>query len=66
MDKALAIKCVTENPAKAMKLKGKGKVEEGYDGDVVIRDGEKLRYVISKGQILLDEGCAKRSMFDDI
>lgn len=65
-DRALAYKSVTENPATAMLMKEKGQVKEGYDADIVIRDGKRIRYVISKGQILLKEGIAKPSMYDDI
>ena len=65
-DKSLAIRCVTENPAAAMKLKGKGRIEKGYDGDIVIRSGSSLRYVIANGRIMLREGCAKKSMYDDV
>ncbi len=66
MDKALALKSVTENPANAMKLKGKGRVQEGYDADIIIRDGKNLRYVIAKGQMLVKESVSKKSMYDDV
>ena len=65
-DRAKAYKAVTENPARAMKLSKKGLVSENYDADLVIRDGEKIRYVLAKGQVLLKEGRAKNSMYDDI
>ncbi len=65
-DRACAYKAVTENAAKALNLKSKGQVKEDYDADLVIRDGNNIRYVISKGNILLKEGVAKNSMYEDI
>lgn len=65
-DRSLAYKAVTENPAKAMKLKGKGCVDAGMDADIVIRDGDSIRYVISRGQLLVKEGVAKESMYEGI
>ncbi len=45
------LKTVTLNPAKRLKLK-KGKIEKGYDSDLLIFDQElNLIYVVSKGNV---------------
>ena len=46
----IAISTITSNPADILHLKGKGKVEEGYDADLCILDQElQLVEVIAKG-----------------
>ena len=46
----IAISTITSNPADILRLKGKGKVEEGYDADLCILDQElQLVEVIAKG-----------------
>ena len=46
----IAISTITSNPAAILHLKGKGKVEEGYDADLCILDQEfQLVEVIAKG-----------------
>ena len=46
----IAISTITSNPADILCLKGKGKVEEGYDADLCILDQElQLVEVIAKG-----------------
>ena len=46
----IAISTITSNPADILHLKGKGKVEEGYDADLCILDAElQLVEVIAKG-----------------
>ena len=46
----IAISTITSNPADILHLKGKGKVEEGYDADLCILDHElQLVEVIAKG-----------------
>ena len=46
----IAISAITSNPADILRLKGKGKVEEGYDADLCILDAElQLVEVIAKG-----------------
>ena len=46
----IAISTITSNPADILRLKGKGKVEEGYDADLCILDQElRLVEVIAKG-----------------
>ena len=46
----IAISTITSNPADILRLKGKGKVQEGYDADLCILDQElQLVEVIAKG-----------------
>ena len=65
-DRASTYKAVTENPARAMKFHSKGRIEEGFDADIVVRNGNKLRYVIAKGNALMHEGDVKDNMFEGI
>lgn len=47
-----AVKMASENPAKMMGL-NKGKIESGYDADLIIVDGEfNLKYVVRGGDII--------------
>ena len=49
----IAISTITSNPAEILRLKGKGKIEEGYDADLCILDQElHLVEVIAKGNTL--------------
>ena len=46
----IAISTITSNPAEILRLRGKGKIEEGYDADLCILDQElQLVEVIAKG-----------------
>lgn len=48
-----AIKMITENPARIMKLKNKGKLEVGYDADIVIFDDDiNVKSVIISGKVI--------------
>lgn len=53
-----AIKVITSNPARALKLNSKGKIEKGMDADVVIIDKDKFKIVnvIVEGREALSEG----------
>lgn len=52
-----ALKVVTSNPATALKLKQKGRIEAGKDADVLLLDADlKLHYVIAMGQFMMKEG----------
>lgn len=53
-----AIKVITANPAKVLKLEWKGKIENGMDGDVVLLNKEDLTLhtVLAKGKIMIDNG----------
>ena len=47
-----AVKMATETPAKLMKLEGKGKIEVGYDADIIVVDNDfNLVRVIARGEI---------------
>ncbi|MDN5341902.1 MAG: hypothetical protein PWP28_777 [Oceanotoga sp.] len=50
-----AIKVITENPAKILKLKNKGTIEEQKDADIVILDKDlEINTVISMGKIMIE------------
>ena len=54
---AAVISMVTANPAAHMKLARKGRVRPGFDGDVLVLDGNfKPRFVAAKGRLLMEEG----------
>ena len=63
LERGLAYSLVTSSPARWMRLAGKGRIGVGYDADIVIRDGQKVRYVISRGQVLVREGRVKSPMY---
>lgn len=50
------LKSITSNPAKLLKLKGKGSIKKDYDADLVLLDEEELVIdtVIAKGQIMVE------------
>jgi len=51
-----AIKAITVNPAKILKLSSKGYIKEGYDADMVLIDGEyNIDTVIAKGRIMMKD-----------
>jgi len=60
LDKAL--KVITENPARNLELKNKGKLKEGKDADLVILDNNdlKIKTVIAKGKIMLEDNKLKQ------
>lgn len=51
-----AVKCITQNPARILKLKQKGRLEVGLDGDLVLVDKESLEIdtVIAMGKIMME------------
>ncbi|MEN6564817.1 MAG: beta-aspartyl-peptidase [Veillonellales bacterium] len=51
-----AIKFVTVNPAKSLKLRRKGRVSKGYDADIVVLDKNlNIRHVFAKGRCMVRE-----------
>ncbi|QCX32536.1 beta-aspartyl-peptidase [Caloramator sp. E03] len=50
-----AIRVITSNPAFLLKLKNKGRIEKGFDADIVLVDKETLDIdtVIAKGQVMM-------------
>lgn len=50
-----AIKVITSNPAFLLKLKNKGKIEKGFDADIVLVDDKSLDIdtVIAKGNVMM-------------
>jgi beta-aspartyl-dipeptidase (metallo-type) len=55
---ATALRVITENPARILKLRGKGRLEPGADADLVLLDPKDLALhtVIAKGRILMRAG----------
>lgn len=55
IDKAL--KCITKNPAKILKLKNKGRIDVDMDADLVLvdKDSLEIQTVIAMGKILMEE-----------
>jgi len=55
---ATALRVITSNPAKILKLKQKGRLAQGLDADLVLLEPETLRIhtVIAKGRILMEAG----------
>ncbi|MCX7695741.1 MAG: beta-aspartyl-peptidase [Caloramator sp.] len=55
IDKAL--KCITQNPAKILKLKNKGRIDVNMDADLILvdKDSLEIQTVIAMGKILMEE-----------
>lgn len=53
----IAIRAVTSNPARILKLSSKGKIEEGFDADLCMLDEKtlELNTVICKGRIMVQD-----------
>lgn len=52
----IAIRAVTSNPAKILKLKNKGRIEKGFDADICILDNNlDVDTVIAKGKTLVQD-----------
>lgn len=55
----IAVKAITSNPARILKLKGKGRIEEGFDADFCLLNPEmKVDTVIAKGAVMVKDGAA--------
>jgi beta-aspartyl-dipeptidase (metallo-type) len=62
-----AVKIVSTNVAKHLKLVGKGEIKVGADADVLIIDKEnmKLKHVIAKGDLMMENGnILRRSVYE--
>jgi beta-aspartyl-dipeptidase (metallo-type) len=53
-----ALRVITANPARILKLRNKGRLAPGQDADVVLLDPQNLevRTVIAKGRLLMKSG----------
>lgn len=63
-----ALRLITQNPAEILKLKKKGRIRKGYDGDAVLVNKEtlKIETVIAKSQIMVMDGKPLvRGMFEE-
>ncbi len=55
----IALKVITSNPAKILKLQQKGELKQGKDADIVILDSKlTIRSVWAKGQHMVKDGIA--------
>ena len=56
-----AFRLITTNPARTMKLKGKGEIKEGWDADITLFDDTwKLQGVYARGAEMMHEGSVIR------
>ena len=52
----IAIRALTSNPAKAFKLKNKGRIEKGFDADLCLLDKNlDIDTVIAKGKVMVQD-----------
>ena len=52
-----ALRFVTVNPARSLKLPGKGQLAVGYDADAVVLDKDiNIRHVFAKGRLMVGDG----------
>ncbi|WP_226668936.1 beta-aspartyl-peptidase [Metabacillus litoralis] len=67
VDLARALKVITSNPAKVLKLHQKGEVKVGKDADLVLLDDNlNVQSVWAKGQHMVDDGIAiVKGTFED-
>jgi beta-aspartyl-dipeptidase (metallo-type) len=55
-----ALKLFSSNAARCCKLAGKGRIEEGFDGDLILLDKDlELVHVLAKGRIMVQDGTVK-------
>lgn len=67
VDLAIALKVITTNPARILKLSGKGAVKAGFDADLVLLDRDTLEIdsVIAKRQpMILHKDILKKGTFE--
>lgn len=64
----MAIKPITENPARILHLKGKGQIATGFDGDITMLDENLgIHTVIAKGQTMVEAGeVVRKGKFEDV
>ncbi|MBP1625856.1 MAG: isoaspartyl dipeptidase IadA [Holophagaceae bacterium] len=58
---ATALRTITSNPARILKLKQKGRLAQGLDADLVLLEPDTLRIhtVIAKGRVMMEAGELK-------
>jgi beta-aspartyl-dipeptidase (metallo-type) len=61
-----SLRLITSNPARTMKLTGKGRLENGYDADIcLLNDDFQLTDVFARGERLMKEGIIiKKERYD--
>lgn len=65
VEKETAFSLATKNPAKALMLKGKGELKEGYDADVLILDGRNVDILFAGGVVMKNGPYVKQGMYED-
>lgn len=63
----IALKVLTSNPAKILKLRRKGKIDKGMDADLVLLDNDyRLHSVIALGEVVMEDGVLlKRGAYEN-
>ncbi|NTW23331.1 MAG: beta-aspartyl-peptidase [Lentimicrobium sp.] len=63
----IALKVLTSNPARILKLKKKGRIEKGMDADVLLLDQDlRINAVFALGQQVLENGVLlKKGMYEN-
>lgn len=64
-----AIRVVATNQAEHLKLRGKGKIAQGYDADLIVLDNSSLKilYVIARGAVFVENGkLIRRGAFEEV
>jgi len=56
-----ALQFVTENPARLLRLSGKGRIAAGADADLLVLADRQLRFVFAGGEVMVQDGAAIRS-----
>jgi beta-aspartyl-dipeptidase (metallo-type) len=62
-----ALRVITSNPARILKLRSKGRLAPGLDADLVLLDAQSLevRTVVAKGRLLMKGGkLLAKGMFE--
>ncbi|MBP5211526.1 MAG: amidohydrolase family protein, partial [Pyramidobacter sp.] len=50
--------CASTNPAFWLGLPAKGRIEKGYDADIMVLDGDyKLRTLVARGRVMMRDGA---------
>ena len=63
-----ALRVITENPARILKLQQKGSLSKGKDADIVLLDKKdlKIQSVIARGRLMVDHGMVLvKGTFED-
>jgi beta-aspartyl-dipeptidase (metallo-type) len=57
LDLETALRPVTSNPARRLRLRRKGRIEPGYDADLLLVDEDlEIRWVVARGAVMMEAG----------